>query len=134
MTTLYHSIVKFFEDRMTAHSCVTRLTRLDVPGDYIFAIERTNGRKVVNVFLSDAYYFGEADYLGRPKQIKRGDFILIARPEGGFSCSVAARAKEEGIGIGAIGRLMGALNVALPSDYMSPEERERERQRKNFFA
>jgi len=110
VATLHHTIVSFFEARMTKHSRVERFTRMLIADEYVYAIERTDGFGSVNVFLSDAYRFGRADYVGRPNQITRGDFILIARPEADFDVSLVERARKNGIGIGKIGKLMGALN------------------------
>jgi len=117
MTTLYPTHVEFFTQRMSEHSRVDRFTRLQIADEYIFRIERRDGLPAVNVLLSDAYRFGIADYLGCPSTIRRGDYILIARPEGGFDSAVAKRAKEDGIGIGKIAAFMGALNFRTPSDY-----------------
>jgi hypothetical protein len=109
---------------MASHSRVNHCTRIAVADEYIYKIERTDGLKPVRVFLSDAYRYGYADYLGRPAQIKRGDFILIAKPEAAFDVDLSERIRQDGIGIGKIGRLMGSLNVANICDYVSPEERE----------
>src|ERR1700720_668651 len=114
MTTLYRTHIDFFTQRMSEHSRVEHFTRLQIADEYIFRIERKDGLPDVNVLLSDAYRFGIADYLGCPSTIRRGDFILIARPEGGFDGAVAKRAKEDGIGIGKLATFMGALNFRNP--------------------
>ncbi|QAY96869.1 hypothetical protein CWB41_14940 [Methylovirgula ligni] len=114
---------------MGEHNCVSEYTRLDVANEYIYQIKRTAGRSTVRVFLSDAYDFGLADYLGRPRKLRSGDFILIARPESKFDGDLVERAKKDGIAIGQIGKLMGALNLNDMSSYKSPEEKEREKKR-----
>jgi hypothetical protein len=126
MTTLHPQIISFFEARMSEHSCVERFTRMAVTGEYLYEVERTGGRKPVTVFLSDAYRFGEADYLGRPTQLRRGDFILVARPEAGFDKALIDRARLDGIGLGQIRKFMGALNHTPPCDYIPKEEKDDE--------
>jgi hypothetical protein len=116
MTTLHHTNIHFFESRMSEHSRVQQCTRnLAVADEYIYDIERKDALPTLRVWLSDAYHFGIADYLGRPSCIRRGDFILIARPEAIFNS--IEKANKDGIGIGNIRHFMGALNYRMPSDY-----------------
>jgi hypothetical protein len=105
MTTLHYSIINFFESRMASHSRVERCTRLNVPDEFVYSIERKDNLGSLKVFLSDAYRFGRVDYISRPREIRRGDFILIARPEADYSDDVTERAQSDGIGIGKIGKL-----------------------------
>jgi hypothetical protein len=72
---------------------------------------------------SDAYHYDVADFLSRPKQIRRGDFIVIARPEADFDPSLVAIARKEFIGIGKFGKFKGALNFTNVWEYLSSEER-----------
>jgi hypothetical protein len=67
MATLHHTIIEFFEARMSKHSRVERYTRMPIADEYVYTIERKGGFGSVNVFLSDAYRFGRADYVPRPK-------------------------------------------------------------------
>jgi hypothetical protein len=127
MTTLHRQIVEFFESRMATHTCVARCTRMNVADEYIFSIERKDGLGPVKVLLSDAYRYGYADYLARPKQIRHGDFIIVARPEADFDEKLVERARQDGIGIGKISKFMGALNRRLVCDYTSPEEKKKRR-------
>jgi hypothetical protein len=62
------------------------------------------------------------DYFSKPSILKRGDFILIARPEAGLNEEIIPIAKNDGIGIGQIGKLMGALNYKNVCEYTPPEE------------
>jgi hypothetical protein len=119
-TTLHYSIVNFFETRMANHNRVQQCTRISVADEYIYKIDRSAGLKSVNIFLSDAYRYGYADYLARPKHI---DFILIVRPEAEFDEAIPERALKDGIGIGKMGKFMGALNAPAMYNYISPEER-----------
>ncbi|HEY8696418.1 MAG TPA: hypothetical protein VIM02_02280 [Rhizomicrobium sp.] len=129
MSTLYYTIPKYFEARMAEHNCVAACTRVEAGDEVVYRIERTNGRKSLLVFLSDAYSFGQAEYLGRPTIIRRGDFVLVARPEGGLGDVSLERAKNDGIGIGKLAKLMGALNMDDVSRYRTPEEREADKRR-----
>src|ERR1700732_1802655 len=116
-TTLHYSTINFFEARMSGHSRVERCTRIAGVNEYLYTIERKGGLTSVNVFLSDAYRYGHADYVARPKQLKRYGFILIARPESSFDHTLIEQARLDGIGIGKIGKLMGALNSSNVCDY-----------------
>jgi len=107
---------------MNNHDCVLSCTRVNYPSDYIYLIERTKSRPPVNVYLSDSYDFGLAEYLGRPPLLGRGDFILIARPEACWDFSLVERAWLDGIGIGGIAKLMGALNRERIWEYVPPEK------------
>jgi hypothetical protein len=119
MSTLHHSTITFFESKMSTHTKVRRFTRnATVPNEHIYEIERKDGLPSVTVLLSDAYRFGHADYLGRPPCIRRGDYILIARPEADFDASIIKPATKDGIGLGKIGTFMGALNSTDPSIYI----------------
>ncbi len=131
MSALHYTILKFFEARMDEHDCVEAFTRLPVEGEYVYLIERTHGRSAINVLLSDAYRFGVADFLGRPGEIGKGDFILIAKPHGDCDDESVARARREGIGLGDIRKLMGALNLGDVSKYLTPAEKEAQKGRRN---
>jgi hypothetical protein len=100
---------------------------MNVANEYLYSIGRRDRLPSVVVLLSDAYRYGSADYVGRPKQIGPGDFIIIARPEADFDAALVERARDDGIGIGKIAKFMGALNWRNVSEYVSPEEKERQR-------
>jgi hypothetical protein len=127
MASLHNQIVEFFQSRMATHTSVARCTRLNVADEYLYSIERKDGLEPINVLLSDAYWYGHAAYVGRPKQIRRGDFIIIARPEADFDEALIEPARKDGIGIGKIGKFMGALNKRNVCDYISPEEKKRKK-------
>lgn len=122
-TDLKPSVLAFFTARMTEHSRVRSFTRLAVEEEYIFEIRRRDELPNLNVHVSDAYDYGIVDYLARPREIGRGDFILIARPEAKFDRSLIARARNDGIGIGMIGKFMGALNLREPCKHIPKDER-----------
>jgi hypothetical protein len=128
MSTLHHTIVSFFEAKMSAHSRVERFTRLPIEDEFIYLIERNNNLGSLNVLLSDAYEYGRPEYLGRPRKIGSGDFILIAKPDAILDPAVVELAKKDRTGIGFIGKFMGALNFASFWDYDPPDRREKMRE------
>jgi hypothetical protein len=107
MPDLSNAILQFFIEKMKIHDLVDRCERLPIEDDCIFKIYRRRNLPPVTVFLSDAYDYGFGEYLTKPRGV---DFILIARPEAGFDPSLIARAKADKLGIGKIGKFMGALN------------------------
>ena len=123
MAYLYPSIISFFEQRMATHSQVERCTRLPVKDEYVYELLRKDGKPRVIVFLSDAYSYGLPDYVSRPKIVGTNSFILIARPEAGFDAALVARAKNDKIGIGGIGKMMGAINYNRVYEYQTTNEK-----------
>lgn len=118
-------IVKFFMQRMSDHSAVAACKQIDDEESFLFYLERNNGMPPLTVHLSDAYFYGIHDFLTRPKILKGGDFVLVARPEGGFGDDVVEMATPLSIGIGQIGKFMGAINKAKCWEYITPDERKR---------
>jgi hypothetical protein len=115
---------------MGEHSAVECYTDKSDGENYLFLIERNRERPPVLVHLSDAYFYGQLEYIARPSQLGRGDFILIARPEASYDEGIVAAARRNGIGIGKISKLMGALNQEKIWLYETIEEKkERERGR-----
>jgi hypothetical protein len=109
---------------MDSHSCVASYTRLAVDEEFLYRIQRKSGLPPVVVHLSDAYEYGLAEYLARPRQIGEGDFIIIARPEArAVAHSVIQSGRDDKIGIGKIGKLMGALNSHTVWTYVPPEDK-----------
>lgn len=106
---LHHTNIRFLETKLTDHSCVDSFVRLDAKNDVVYRIERTENRKTVNLFYSDAYEFGLGEYLGRPSLIGRGDIILL-KPQSNCTIDVWRRSGEDRILIAHFRELMGALN------------------------
>jgi hypothetical protein len=129
---LYYTIPRFFEEPMREHSMVLSVRRLDVEGEIVYELSRHKYCDTVRVWLSDAYRFTEMDYYNRPKELKAGDYILIAKPEGGGGVSDQLVATTR-IAVGKLGELMGALNVAKMWTYVPPTEEE-QRARKEKAA
>ena len=105
----YHHISFFVTCMKGMEDIVEALEPIPDAKDYFYRIKRRK-RSPVIVHLSDAYSYGEADYDARPTQIKKGAFILIALPHGGYDEDLVTRATKDGIGVGKIGDLMRALN------------------------
>jgi hypothetical protein len=121
-TDLRYRDIEFFKERMRDHSCVESFSQVEEVGEIVFRINRKRGLPPVNVHLSDTYRYGLGEYLARPRSIGRGDFILIAAYAGEFDEGLVTRAWKEGIGIGRIGKLMGALNKESVWDYRVPRD------------
>jgi hypothetical protein len=116
---LYYTISRFFEKRMQEQDCVRSLQRL--PADeIIYEIVRGNYEDKIKVWLSDAYLFTEFDYDNRPRLLNKGDYILIAKPEGGH-CVSSELIQRVKIGVGKIGEFMGALNKQELWNYTPPD-------------
>ena|SRR5690348_10592681 len=124
MSSLSASNVEFFLERMESHSKVEACNQLNDDAEYIFEVIRKGGLPRVLVYLSDAYKYTAWEYLSHPKRIRSGDFIVV----GGFAAldpSVVELARNDRIGLGGIGKLMGALNAERVWEYRSLEERTR---------
>lgn len=104
---LHYSIRPFIERALTNHNAVKEIEDITTDDYFAYKIKRNFGLSDVLVVLSDAYYFGESVVEDRIDIFKNGGFYLIARPEArGFESNIP----EERIGIGQIGKLLGALN------------------------
>ena len=77
------------------------------------------------VHLTDAYLYGLAEFFARPKELRAGSYVVIGMPHAGADPKVIEKAKEQRIGIGDIGKFMGALNYKNIWEYMTSEERQR---------
>jgi hypothetical protein len=71
------------------------------------------------------------DYFNRPRELKAGDYILIAKPEGGGGVDNELMASTQ-IGVGKLGELMGALNVRRMWTYVPPSDEERKVRRERL--
>jgi hypothetical protein len=111
---------------MTEHSCVEGWEPLDNDAEYLYLITRTRGLPDVRVHLSDAYEYTRAEYLARPAEVTApNSFVVLGLPEAYEpSEALIGEARTEGLGIGKIGKFMGALNSRDVSEYETPEERQ----------
>ncbi len=128
---LYYTIPRFFEARMREHSMVAAIRQLDVEGEFVYEITRNRHDDTIRVWLSDAYRFTEMDYFNRPRELKTGDYILIAKPEGGGEVGEQLIATTR-IGVGKLAELMGALNVRRMWTYVPPSDEELRARRERF--
>lgn len=128
---LYYTIPEYFKSRMTDHSNVRRVENESSDDFFLYRVHRIKQRDSVLVWLSDAYHFTDVDYESRPTELGSGDYILIAKPEGGGGASEhmidAAR-----IGVGRIGEFMGALNVSQLWTYEPPTFEEQRARKKRW--
>lgn len=116
--------LNFFYNRMAEHDRVSSFDPLPSEGDYLYVIHRTKGWPDVTVHLSDAYDYSFAEYIGRPDQLKRNSFAVIALPHAhSAAAAVVDNARDDGIGVGNIGKFMGALNYEKVWTYLTPDER-----------
>ena len=117
--------IAFFTTRMDEHNLVNNWEPIENEDEYLFRINRTlsGSRSHVIVHLTDAYRYGLAEFFARPKQLRAGSFVVIGMPHADADAEVIETAKIERIGIGHIGKFMGALNYRKIWEYISPEER-----------
>jgi hypothetical protein len=118
---------------MNEHSRVVSWEPLDNDDEYLYRITRTQGLPEVYVHLTDAYEYSRAEYLARPAEVVGSNsFVLLGDPNANDATSaLIAEARSDGVGVGKIGKFMGALNSRDVSEYESPQERqERETRRR----
>jgi hypothetical protein len=113
---LYYTIPRYFEARMAEHSTVSSCRLLPNDNEIIYEIRRNKFDDTIRVWLSDQYTFGDADFQNRPREIRSGDYILIARPE----ASLHGGYTKEKIRIGKLADFMGALTKRQPWKYAPP--------------
>lgn len=124
---LHYLITDFFHDRMKNHSKVKTYKIISDDSEIIYQVERAPGLPSLLVHLSDEYFYSIYNYYARPSQLSKGGFILIARPEANFDSDIIALAENECIGIGKIGKLLGALNFERYWHYQEPDSNSRKR-------
>ncbi len=119
---IHYSLISFFEERMNGHDKVEAYSRIDVADEILYEIDRSAGLPTLTVHLSDAYIYTLNEYYSKPDILKKGDFILVTKPEASYNSVADNVARSEGIGLGPIGKLMGALNKRDVSTYVVPEK------------
>ncbi|MGI4733135.1 MAG: hypothetical protein ACRYFW_15525 [Janthinobacterium lividum] len=129
---LYYTIPEYFLDRMQEHSCVLSVDDVSTGEYFLYRIHRRSYKDVL-VWLSDAYLFGDMDYVNRPTELQRGDYIVIAKPEGGGGAS-AGLVESIQIGVGKLADLMGALSRRDMWAYVAPTWEERQENKRRFEA
>lgn len=127
MGKLGYSTIKYLSENLQRHDKVISCDLISGPDeDPILRIERTNGLPVT-VHVVWAYEFSFAEYLVLAERVSRGDFILAAG-FGGESdevqASIIEHGRKNGIGIGNLRRLFGALNYRDVSKYQTRAEKD----------
>ena len=108
--TVHYTAIQFLVDRMKQHDKVSRFEQMPNPNEHLFKISRPGGLPPVVVHYSDSYRYGIVDYKTRPTELKKNSFIVIL-PHGDYDADLDQIAKSDGILIGGVGKLMGALNL-----------------------
>jgi hypothetical protein len=104
---LHYSIRPFIEAALNAHSAVEEIQSIELDNFYAYKVIRRGGMSSVIVVLSDDYYFGSSSLYNKPEILKDGGFFLIARPE---ASGIDKNEPHEKLGVGKLGKLLGALN------------------------
>jgi hypothetical protein len=125
---LYYTIPQFIEQRISEHSAIDSWIRLPYEEEFIYRISRIRYEDQVLVWLADQYLFTDMDYYNRPRQLRPGDYILIAKPEATSRVSIKL-IRQYRIGVGKLGIFMGALNRRNMWTYEPPDEKEKVRRR-----
>ncbi len=117
--------ITFFTARINEHNRVKNWVVIADDHEYLFGIRRTlsGSESDVVVHLTDAYRYGLAEFFARPNQLRASSYVVIGMPHADADPEVIEKAKEHRIGIGHIGKFMGALNSKNIWEYMTPEER-----------
>ena len=117
--------ITFFTARMNDHNRVSNWMLIADQHEYLFRITRTlsGSESDVTVHLTDAYRYGLAEFFAHPNQLRAGSYVVIGIPHADADPEVIEKAKEHRIGIGHIGKFMGALNYTNIWEYMIPDER-----------
>jgi hypothetical protein len=85
--------------------------------EYVYELIRKGNPPRIRVHISAAYEYTLGDYVARPREIKTGDYILVSSFGSSIASEAREQAKHDGIGLGNINELMGALNFPDVSSY-----------------
>lgn len=119
---LHYTILPFIEKAISNHKAVQMIEKIEDDDFYIYLIYRKFGLKCLYVVLSDDYSFNDYSLITRHKILNNGGFILIARPEAYYDDQSEP---EFHLGIGKIGKLLGALNKDDYWNYEPPKKEEK---------
>lgn len=114
----------FFCDKMENHTAVSNYKVIYSDEHHLFDVELTTGRSI-HVLLTDAYHFSNADVLSMPQDV---DYVVVV-PHANYSGDAERILNAKRIGIGHIGKFMGAINYSKPWEYRTREERGMERRK-----
>jgi hypothetical protein len=127
---LYYTIPEYFLARMLEHSSVLQTEDVSTDENFLFRIRRKTYGDVL-VWLSDAYSFTDMDFVNRPGELQEGDYIVIAKPEGGGGASEHLINSAK-IGVGRLADFMGALNNRKMWTYVAPTWEEKQERKRRF--
>ena len=82
---LHYSIINFIKERLNECDKIETFNFISNDNYYIIQVNRHNPFETFNIYISDEYRYTLTDYYNKPKEIRRGDFIYLARPEANFS-------------------------------------------------
>ena len=121
--------ISFFISRMNEHDRVICWEPITNQDEFLFRIRRTinDSESDVIVHLTDAYRYGLAEFFARPKELRAGSYVVIGMPHADADPETIEEAKKHRIGIGHIGKFMGALNRKNMWQYMTAGRAETER-------
>ena len=111
----------FFYDRMADHTGVSSYEVIPEDEHYLFRVLRKKYGSVL-VLLTDAYEFSEADAFLMPPET---DYIVVV-PHASYDTAIRRHLAREQVGIGYIGKFMGAINYSRPWEYLTQEERKQD--------
>lgn len=108
---LYYTIVPFIKNNII-NSCEKVLNIKEIKNDnfFIFTVNRYPPYSSFNILFSDSYIFTENNYYEVKPFLKKGDFILIARPEADFVKNLLNIIYSDGFYIGKTKFLVKFLN------------------------
>lgn len=127
---LYYTIPQYFLARMHEHDSVVSVEDASTEDHFLYRIVRRRYETVL-VWLSDAYTFTDMDYVNRPEALTEGDYIVVAKPEGGGGASEQLIDSAK-IGVGKLADLMGALNRRDMWNYVAPSLEEKQARKRRF--
>lgn len=119
---LHPSIMPFVISRIQGHNSVDSIEDISNAEHFMFKINRNNGLCEVAILISDAYYFGDFDYLTKPNELSEGGIVLIAKPEAHFPDDTQTNYIDDKVIIGKIGVVLGALRIDKFWTYEKPKQ------------
>ncbi len=119
----YYGNYKFFEDRMTEHSKVSKVAHLDTG---LYAVHLLDGR-LIKVFICECYAFSDAEYIEVVEKYGPINAVVISSNWCGYDFETKLTRMEEGVGVFDIKGFMAAVNFRNYWEYMTEWEKDRQR-------
>src|SRR6267378_5532544 len=95
---LHRQHIRWFLERMNGHDKVKSCTPIDSDDEFLFRVERVGGLRDIVVHLTDAYRYGEVDFLARPKEIGRGAYVVMGMPHADYDENLVGKMRDQGVG------------------------------------